>query len=250
MKKLTVITVCFNAENSILRTIESVGDNKEKYGDLEYIIIDGASNDSTLSIIEQAHKNGIVDEYISEVDSGIYDAMNKGLELAKGRYISFLMADDYYLDLGCFFVGSSDDECIYQFGIKFVQNGCDIKTAAPRDSYLQLSLNNMPIHHPSTFTHQKVFDKYGTFNSEFKVSGDFDWISRCIRGGVKINNINTVTTVMELGGISGLPGYKYKLPENFIIHYKNGVGLILNIRMLLLELMITYLRLIKRRIFG
>jgi len=248
VKKLTIITVCFNAEKSILRTIESVNYNKEKYDNLEYIIIDGASSDSTLSIIEQAYKDGVVDKYLSEVDGGIYDAMNKGIALAKGYYISFLMADDYYLDLGDILVSLTDDNLIYQCGIKLTVDGHDLNTFIARDSQENYIKNKMPIHHPSTFVPLVLYKEYGVFSAVFKVSGDYEWITRCMKSGVHIKNINTITTVMALGGISGLQGYKYKLPEDFFIRARNGYGLLSNIGLLLKSLAITYLRLLKRKV--
>lgn len=247
MKKLTVITVCFNAESSILTTIESIRYNKEKYQNIEYIVIDGASSDSTLSIIQKGHAEGVIDKYVSEDDSGIYDAMNKGLSLAGGNYVSFLMADDYYLDLGVILDALVDDNLIYQCAIKLTKNDIHLKTREPRNSGNNFKKYVMPIHHPSTFVPLSIYKKYENFNTLFKVSGDYEWITRCMLNGERIYNVDTVTTVMALGGISGLDGYKYKLPEDFLIRARNGLGLISNIGELLKSLSIIYLRLFKRK---
>ena len=90
--KITVITVCFNSEKTIERTIQSV--TSQSWKNKEHIIIDGKSTDNTLMIIQQYRSN--IEFLISEKDSGIYEAMNKGLALATGDIICFLNSDDYY----------------------------------------------------------------------------------------------------------------------------------------------------------
>ena len=98
-KILTIITVVFNADKSIENTILSVIEQKKRYKNrnIEYIIIDGKSTDNTIDIIKKY--NQYIDFWISEPDKGIYDAMNKGIDIAKGEYIFFLGADDILLNL-------------------------------------------------------------------------------------------------------------------------------------------------------
>ena len=90
--KISIITACFNSEKTISKTIESI--LSQSYKDIELIIIDGASDDKTIDIIN-SYKDKI-SYMISEKDNGIYDALNKGLEKANGEIISFLHSDDYY----------------------------------------------------------------------------------------------------------------------------------------------------------
>ena len=90
--KISIITVCFNSQKTIYRTLESLA--KQSYNNIEYIIIDGNSNDNTLSIIKNYKKN--IDILISEKDNGIYDAINKGIKLANGEIIGLLHSDDWY----------------------------------------------------------------------------------------------------------------------------------------------------------
>ena len=73
----------------------------KKFIDVEYIVVDGVSNDNTLDIIKNFHKKGVIDKYISEVDNGIYDAMNKGIYLSKGNHIVFLNSDDMFTKNAC-----------------------------------------------------------------------------------------------------------------------------------------------------
>ncbi|HAU66769.1 MAG TPA: hypothetical protein DCW52_00065 [Gammaproteobacteria bacterium] len=90
--KVSIITVCFNAASTIAETIESVATQVD--ADIEHIVIDGNSNDGTQSVVEAHLRDNLV--FVSEPDEGLYDAMNKGVQLAKGDIIAFLNADDVY----------------------------------------------------------------------------------------------------------------------------------------------------------
>lgn len=90
--KITVVSVCYNVASDLAKTIESV--SKQTYDDIEYIVIDGASTDNTVDLIKQNYS--IVSKWISEPDKGIYDAMNKGIDLATGEWIIFMNAGDVF----------------------------------------------------------------------------------------------------------------------------------------------------------
>ena len=91
--KISIITICFNSQDSIKKTIESI--KCQTYSDFEYIIIDGGSSDNTIDIIKQYN---FVDKFISEPDEGIYEAFNKGINIANGEIIGFLNSDDTFYD--------------------------------------------------------------------------------------------------------------------------------------------------------
>ena len=92
--KITIITVCYNADKVIEKTIQSV--QKQTYSNIEYIVIDGGSSDRTLDIIMKYEK--CISNWISEPDKGVFDAMNKGLDRANGDYVIFMNAGDYFAD--------------------------------------------------------------------------------------------------------------------------------------------------------
>ena len=91
--KLSIITVCFNSQNTLQRTINSLA--SQTYPDIEYIIIDGDSRDNTVCLIKE--NQSLINRWVSEPDEGIYDAMNKGIALATGDVIGFLNSDDVFL---------------------------------------------------------------------------------------------------------------------------------------------------------
>ena len=91
---VTIVTVCLNAVRTIEQTIQSV--IRQTYKNIEYIIIDGGSNDGTLDIIKKYEQH--ITKYVSEPDEGLYDAMNKGISMAHGEYVLLLNADDSYVD--------------------------------------------------------------------------------------------------------------------------------------------------------
>lgn len=178
--KVTVITVCFNAEDCLETAIESVV--SQSYSDLEYIIIDGDSKDGTKDILSR-HRQSVT-RIISEPDGGIYEAMNKGVRFATGDYIAFLNADDYLVDdqvvqdaadfLSC------HPSCDFLYGDLNVRypSGKEItvKTPPPEEILDELVCGCLP--HQASFTRSSLFSKIGPFNERYTISSDYEWFLR------------------------------------------------------------------------
>lgn len=180
--KISVITVVRNAAGTIEQTIKSV--LSQSYPFVEYIVLDGQSNDGTLEII-QKYKQDI--HFIrSEKDSGIYDAMNKGIRLTTGELIVLLNADDYFTD-NCIqnvinkYNEIGKKECVI-FGDAFIYYE-EIKQSALRKCKIAFS-RGMTIIHQAMFVHKKVYEKTGVYDLSFKNAADFDFTLRTYLTGV------------------------------------------------------------------
>ncbi|MTK13123.1 MAG: glycosyltransferase [Clostridiaceae bacterium] len=222
----SVITVCFNSENYIEKTIKSV--LRQDFDNYEYLVIDGASTDKTVCIIEQyLDRFGGKLQYISEKDSGIYDAMNKGIGNCSGRYIIFINSDDI-LDDGALrkaaeFINKNEDaQIVYgdstniykcsgsNFVTKFVKAPSSISK-----SYADLPLGMCNIRHQSMFTHKMVFDELGRFDTSLRIYADWDFFIHALNTNVKFSYLNTNISYYTMDGVSMNPDYieRHKVRE-------------------------------------
>lgn len=207
--KITIITVCFNAEKTIERTIKSV--LSQNYVDIEYIIKDGKSKDNTLKIAKK-YKNRI-SKIISSKDKGLYDAMNIGVKKAKGDIIYFLNADDVLVDKHIIrevaeeFEKDENLDLVYgdvDFYYKKENKTVRIERKA---SLNELKNGNMPPHQGS-FVKKEFLVKY-PFDLKYKSSADFDFFCNLLKENIKIKKIDKVIAKMLVGGVSsGSISYK------------------------------------------
>lgn len=200
---ISIITVCFNSEKTIEDTISSVSNQKDV--NVEHILIDGASSDTTLEIIK---KNPSISKFVSESDKGIYDAMNKGIVLATGDVIGTLNADDFYYDNDVLkevekvFLDPSVDAC-YGDLVYVKQN--DIKQTVrfwkSTDYKEGLFKSGWMPAHPTFFVRKNVYDKFGKFRLDYKIAADFELLFRFIeQNKIKTKYIPKVMVKMRLGG--------------------------------------------------
>lgn len=204
--KISIITVSYNSSQTIEDTIVSV--LAQNYQDLEYIIVDGNSTDTTMDIVNK-YKDKI-NKIISEKDSGIYDAMNKGIKMATGDIIGILNSDDLYKsqtvlkDVADCFKEKNIDACYGN--IEYVDR-CDIKKVVRfwrAGEYKKEKLNSgwiMP--HPAFFVKKEVYNKYGLFNLDFRIAADYELMFRFLLKGIKLGYINKTLVSMREGGFSG-----------------------------------------------
>lgn len=199
--KVSIVTVCRNAEKTIEQTIKSV--IGQTYSLMEYIIVDGASEDGTLRVINQYRD--LIDMVISEPDGGIYDAMNKGIKKATGDLIGILNADDWY--------EPDAVECIVREfqrwnhvgvisgQIRFIKQNQVVGKSKYRD--VNEIWKRMPIAHPAAFVTRETYHAVGLFDASFKIAADYDLIFRCFLEGIKFKYLDDVLTNFRIGGISG-----------------------------------------------
>jgi glycosyltransferase involved in cell wall biosynthesis len=217
----TIITVVYNSAETIERTIKSVLNQSHK--NYEYIIVDGASTDVTNDIIEnyKKHFKGNI-THISEPDKGIYDAMNKGISLAKGKIIGLLNSDDYYFNNTLSIIYNAycltDKETVISGELIFKSGSSDqlLKTSEKRFKKKIAQYKN-GVRHPATFVPKVIYDKVGLFNLEYKIAADAEIIFRIFRANYAFKFINQPLLVMSDGGISNSKGiFKQLLLENRI----------------------------------
>lgn len=217
--KISIITVVFNGEKLIERTIKSV--LSQTYSNIEYIIIDGASTDGTLTILEQFKTN--IAKIISEKDKGIYDAMNKGLEIASGDYILFLNAGDELFDpqtITKVFVSSVNADVYYGNTIITDVSGNHVGnrrlTPPPQLTWKSLKYG-MCVSHQSFIAKRLLCDPY---NLKYSISSDIDWVISVLKKSNKIVNTQIYIAKFLEGGAS--KQHKIKaLQERFNIMVKH-----------------------------
>ena len=228
--KVSIITASFNSAETIIKTFESV--KNQNYNDIEYIVVDGESNDSTISIINENEK--YISKFISEKDKGIYDAINKGINLATGDIIGFVHSDDFLVsndiinNLVSFMKSESLDgvygDLQYVNKINFkkiIRNwkSCDFKPSLLKQGW-------MPPH-PTLFLKKEVYEKHGLFDLSFKISADYDFMLRIFKDSeLKFGYLPKVITKMRVGGASNrsLKNVIRKSKEDYRAIRSNNVG--------------------------
>lgn len=205
---VTIITVVFNGDKYLERTIQSV--INQTYDNVEYIIIDGGSTDRTLDIIRKHEK--VIDYWISETDRGIYDAMNKGIILGTGEIIGLINSDDWYLN-----------DAIANVVEQYIKNSCQNEKLIIAGSMFRTDSNGnvkfknhksekflthkikwtMPVNHPATFISSDVYKTIGLYNIKYKICGDHDFIYRAyFSQNIKFLIVNNCFAFMSSGGVS------------------------------------------------
>jgi len=210
--KISIITVCYNSVRTIEQTIQSV--IHQSYNNIEYIIIDGGSTDGTLDIIRKYESK--IAYWISEPDQGIYDAMNKGIQVATGDVIGIINSDDWYMPdifpkiVNCF--QQNDISVLYgNIWAYYEKYNLYRKFTSPG------SLDNlrcyMMIHHPSVFVRRIMYEMYGRFECRYQVTADYDFLLRLYEHRVRFFYLQEDIAVFRMGGISNISGWRTMIDQ-------------------------------------
>lgn len=205
--KVSIITITYNSQATVEDTIKSVVG--QDFSDIEYIIVDGKSKDRTIQIVNKySHR---IAKIISEKDNGLYDALNKGIFNATGDIIGLLHSDDLY----------ANDNVISKVVQKFVQDPSVEAVFADLVFVSRTDLNRvlrtwkpgeyeedsfvkgwMPPH-PTFFVRREVYERYGCFNTDLKLSADYELMLRLIhKHHIKLAYIPETIVKMRMGGVS------------------------------------------------
>lgn len=206
--KVSIITISYNSAETIEDTIKSVV--SQDYPNIEYIIIDGASKDETLTIVGQ-YKDKIA-KVISEKDKGIYDAMNKGVDHATGDIIGILNSDDYYYDESVIsevvrlfeqeqkdglyadlvYVDRADPDRVIRYW----------KSGSYKDGKF---LRGWMPPHPTFFVKREVYEKYGLYSTDLRSAADYEFMLRVIhKHKISLSYMPRILTKMRVGGMSNV----------------------------------------------
>lgn len=193
--KVSIITPCLNSERTIRNTIESV--LKQTYENIEYIIVDGASSDETISIVKEyiPFFHGKM-RNISEKDKGIYDAMNKGIMQASGDLIGIINSDDWYESdaveqaVRCF--EDTDADVVYGEMWIIDENG-------NREYH---TIHSLFPPHPSVFIRRELYQKYGMFDTKYRIAADRDLLLRFMAKEAQFQRVDKIFANFRRTGIS------------------------------------------------
>ncbi|WP_218140451.1 glycosyltransferase family 2 protein [Ectothiorhodospira marina] len=203
---VTIITVVFNGSRHLAGAMDSVF--SQDYTNVEYIIIDGGSSDGTLDLIREHQAR--IDYWRSEPDEGIYDAMNKGIELARGDVIGLLNADDILYPAAISRIieamgGEAKEkytcgavDLIDETGAVYGHSRPFEKTIRERRRYLE-----MPCPHLSVFVGREVYERIGAFDTQFRLRADYDFLLRAIESNAPCTDLDFAVGAFRSGGSSG-----------------------------------------------
>lgn len=198
----SIITVCFNSEKTIERTIQSM--LCQECQDYEYLVVDGASADGTMEIVRQYEPlfQGKM-KWISEPDQGIYDAMNKGIRISRGDLIGIVNSDDYYEPDALSKIAQAYDGYDYSviYGLlRTVSLGKEVMVYLKNHE----CLNQDMIAHPACFVSRNIYEKYGVYSLKYPYSADYEFMLR-IKAMQEVRFIETYELIsnFSLDGASG-----------------------------------------------
>lgn len=197
----SIITVTFNAESEIERTLESVA--SQTYSDYEFIVIDGKSKDKTVELVNSHPVH--VDVLISEPDKGIYDAMNKGINIAKGNYIIFMNAGDTFASTDALAIAkkylSGSEVDLLAGSAKVIYPDHSIKKKTGTKPYK--GSKYMPVCHQSLFAKRDVLLRF-PFDLSYKLAADFNFVMHAVNANCSFRLIDDDISLVSAGGVSDI----------------------------------------------
>jgi glycosyltransferase involved in cell wall biosynthesis len=228
--RVSIITICYNREATIGKSIESV--LLQDYPTIEYIVIDGNSTDGTVAIVQSYADK--ISHFISEPDKGMYDALNKGLNLATGDLIGLMHSDDEFYgatvvsQIVSAFKKNSGTDGVYGDGI-YVSNDAEERIIRDRIggaySLKRVQSGWLPLH-PTVYLKRSVMEKHGFYNLDFKIASDTELLLRYLyKYKIKMIYVNSYFVKMRMGGLSTNSKRAFEvLLEDYRIYKYHGLA--------------------------
>lgn len=250
--KVSIITVCFNSADTIRDTIESV--LEQTYDNIEHIIVDGASEDDTLQIVNEYSKS--LGPIISEPDKGLYDAMNKGIAIANGDIVGILNSDDFYEDkqvienIAETFKTSPSPDLVFGDVVFVKPEDLSAVTRHYRAAHFRawkLRFGWMPPH-PATFVRRELYEKAGKYRLDMTIAADYEMFIRWLLiYKCDYKHISRVAVRMRSGGVSTSGLASSLLLNREIVRACRSNGIYTNLLLVLTKLPFKLLELAWRR---
>lgn len=190
--KLSIITVTYNAASELEETINSLKD--QSYSNYEYIVVDGLSTDKTLDVIKK--NSDFITTFVSEPDSGIYDAMNKGIKLATGDYVLLLNAGEVLLPHA---LNSIQDELV-ENAINYMDFIVDKNNSSKKISASDNLYFGMKMCHQAILVHKNVYERIGEYDLYYALAADYDFLLRCKTQKIKFHKIHFCFVIYKYEG--------------------------------------------------
>tara|TARA_Y100000022_G_C13208369_1_gene356254 strand:- start:360 stop:1115 length:756 start_codon:yes stop_codon:yes gene_type:complete len=225
-KLLSIVTVVKNDVRNIEKTIKSIITQKNKQ--IEYVVIDGKSNDGTSKIIKKYRKK--IDKIIIEKDSGIYHAMNKGIKFASGKYIGFCNCGDLIVKNGIKIITKNliNDIDVLFATVKRHYLGKTIIKHGYNLNRLKYNFDFATAHSTGFYVKRKLHKKFGKYDTKFKCSSDYDFYYRIFKDkkiSIKSTPKNKIIGIVQKGGYSSTLTRLDHLNEETKIRFKNNQSL-------------------------
>jgi glycosyltransferase involved in cell wall biosynthesis len=249
---LSIITPTYCSERTIKRTLDSILCQTETV--FEHIVIDGSSRDNTIKIIESYREKytslGIKFKIISEHDKGIYDAINKGIYQSSGDWIWIVNSDDFLppkaVEIILENISSYSYKLIFGNINLFNSRGNEIGERSPLG--VDKAFRGMPIFHPACVVSRFAYDAIGVFDLRYKLSADYDWILRFLKGNLEYVYVSEILSNYTDGGLSTKKVFS-SLLESFYVRINNGQNIIISYFVFIRSVMISTIARFLRKIF-
>lgn len=234
MSVLSIVTINYNNLNGLIKTVESVLSQTSK--EFEYVIVDGGSTDGSAKYISECAESelDIKIKWVSEKDTGIYNAMNKGIRMSEGNYLQFLNSGDYLVDPSVTqkMILSLSENCNILYGnmLKFLSKGLfrDRGFAGVKPTFIDFYSGTL--NHSPAYINRNLFDKYGLYDENLKIVADWKWyLYVIVLADTSIEYADIDVTHFDMNGISSVNNglefaerqkvLKELIPENILADY-------------------------------